>query len=194
MAEWGLFPPSVTAVAKIRSLDLSLCHRLNRLGREGGPSVLMFNLISRLGDGCFWYVLMCLLPWLHGRSGARVAVQMGLTALVALWVYRILKARTSRPRPYAVHPLIVKRGTTLDTYSFPSGHTLQATAFTIVLVAHFPLWAWLAVPFTLLVAWSRPMLGLHYPSDVLAGASLGALLALASLGLSPPPSVDLTLS
>jgi undecaprenyl-diphosphatase len=43
--------------------------------------------------------------------------------------------------------------------------------------------AWLLVPFTLLVAASRVVLGLHYPSDVLAGAALGALIASVFLAL-----------
>lgn len=50
-------------------------------------------------------------------------------------------------------------------------------AFTLVLASYLPLLAWLVLPFTLLVALSRPILGLHYPSDVLAGAIIGASIA-----------------
>jgi undecaprenyl-diphosphatase len=50
-------------------------------------------------------------------------------------------------------------------------------AFSIVAIAFYPVLAWVLVPFTLLVAASRVVLGLHYPSDVLAGAALGALIA-----------------
>ncbi|HET7766673.1 MAG TPA: phosphatase PAP2 family protein, partial [Burkholderiales bacterium] len=64
---------------------------------------------------------------------------------------------------------------------FPSGHTLHAVAFSMVAISFYPALAWLLVPFTLLVASSRVVLGLHYPSDVLAGAALGAIIALASL-------------
>jgi undecaprenyl-diphosphatase len=56
-------------------------------------------------------------------------------------------------------------------------------AFSIVAIAFYPMLAWLLVPFTLLVAASRVVLGLHYPSDVLAGAALGALIASAFLAL-----------
>jgi undecaprenyl-diphosphatase len=65
----------------------------------------------------------------------------------------------------------------LDRYSFPSGHTLHAVSFTAIATAHFPELGWVLVPFTVLVAASRVVLGLHYPSDVLAGAAIGAALA-----------------
>jgi undecaprenyl-diphosphatase len=66
----------------------------------------------------------------------------------------------------------------LDRYSFPSGHTLHAVALTLVVTTTYPAFAWILVPFTLLVATSRVVLGLHYPTDVVAGAGLGTSLAL----------------
>ena len=71
----------------------------------------------------------------------------------------------------------------LDRYSFPSGHTLHAVSFTTIALAHFPELAIVLVPFALLVAVSRVVLGLHYPTDVAAGAVLGATLATIGLAL-----------
>ena len=72
----------------------------------------------------------------------------------------------------------------LDRYSFPSGHPLHAVSFSILLVSYYPGLAWLVIPFVVLVALSRLVLGLHYISDVLAGGLIGALLATASLHLA----------
>jgi undecaprenyl-diphosphatase len=69
---------------------------------------------------------------------------------------------------------------TLDQFSFPSGHTLHAVCFTLIVCGHLPFAIWILTPFALMVAISRPVLGLHYPSDVLAGALIGASIALLS--------------
>jgi undecaprenyl-diphosphatase len=71
----------------------------------------------------------------------------------------------------------------LDRCSFPSGHTLHAVCFTSLATAHFPELGWVLVPFALLVAASRVVLGLHYPTDVLAGAAIGGMLAAAGMRL-----------
>ena len=73
----------------------------------------------------------------------------------------------------------------LDEFSFPSGHTLHAVAFTLVALTYYPLLAWLLIPFSASVAASRVVLGLHYPSDVLAATVIGSTLAGTSLWLVP---------
>jgi undecaprenyl-diphosphatase len=65
----------------------------------------------------------------------------------------------------------------LDRYSFPSGHTLHAVLFTTIAVAYAPSLVFVLLPFTLLIAASRVVLGLHYPSDVIVGALLGWMIA-----------------
>ena len=77
----------------------------------------------------------------------------------------------------------------LDEFSFPSGHTLHAVAFGLVAMAHYPALALLLVPFTASVAVSRVVLGLHYPSDVLAATGIGSALAALSLWLVPGVSL-----
>jgi undecaprenyl-diphosphatase len=91
-------------------------------------------------------------------------------------VYKWLKHRTSRPRPFQVRQDVLLSGTPLDYFSFPSGHTLHAVAFGMVAVQHYPQLFPIIYPFVVLVGMSRVVLGLHYPSDVLAGAGIGYVL------------------
>jgi undecaprenyl-diphosphatase len=163
-------------VPAISSLDLRLCLRL--AGRfHGGGSLAFFRGVSRLGNGVLWYALAAALPLLYGASAWPAVLRMMVAGAVGLTLYRWIKTRTGRERPFVRHPGIFQGAAALDRYSFPSGHTLHAVAFTAISVSYFPVLAWALVPFTVLVGFSRVVLGLHYPSDVLAGATLGATIA-----------------
>ena len=165
---------------QISPWEVTLCLRFNRASHYKSIRNF-FQIISRLGDGIFWYVLMTMLMIAYGKNAVFPVLQMALTGLACTVIYKWLKAKTLRPRPYQLNHEIVLGANPLDQFSFPSGHTLHAVAFTIVLLAYYPGLAWLVVPFTSLVALSRLVLGLHYPSDVLAGALIGTLMAGASL-------------
>ncbi len=155
------------------------CEWINRLNRRRWASVL-FGAVSRLGDGVFWYTLMALLPLVYGWQEWRLVGTMLATGLVALLLYKVLKRVTHRPRPCA-DGAIHRTTEPLDLFSFPSGHTMHAVAFTwLVLVPH-PELGWFLVPFAILVAVSRLVLGLHYPSDVLVGGLIGGSLASVSM-------------
>lgn len=173
----GRFLSSALA-GRIRTLDEGVCIRWNRVLRYPGLLRTM-RVVSRLGDGIFWYVLMAGLP-IVAPGGLLPAAQMIGSGLVSHVAYRILKGGTLRPRPYQVLDSIAPGASPLDQFSFPSGHTLHAVAFTLIVCTYYPLLAFVLVPFTLLTAASRIALGLHYPSDVLAGACLGAAIASAS--------------
>lgn len=160
--------------------ELAWCLAANRWARSGRGAPA-FSLISRAGDGPIWYALMILVVLLDGWNGLSASVHMAGTGLVALLLYRRLKRHTRRPRPFRDDARIRAITPPLDEYSFPSGHTLHAVAFTIIAVAWYPALALLLVPFTAAVATSRVVLGLHYPSDVVAGGLIAALLGLLSL-------------
>jgi undecaprenyl-diphosphatase len=147
------------------------------------PVRILLRLASRLGDGVFWYSVMLALSVAQGRPGVAIALRMLAAGIIGLVAYKLLKSSTSRPRPYLVLGGVRLGIAPLDAFSFPSGHTLHAVAFTLVAVSHFPALASVLVPFTLLVALSRVVLGLHYPSDVLAGAAIGAGVAQVVLAL-----------
>src|SRR5512135_2275252 len=165
---------------QIKTWDLELCVFCNRQSRNFTVRNF-FRLASRLGDGIFWYALMLALLLEHGMDAVPAVLHMIIVGLLGTAIYKYIKGKTLRPRPFNVYPAIKCVGKTLDQFSFPSGHTMHAVAFSIVAVSYYPALLWLVSPFAVLVALSRPILGLHYPSDVLAGAALGAVIAISSL-------------
>lgn len=136
-----------------------------------------FTVISKMGDGPLWWVVGFSLPIIFGDAGWHAFWQMALFAIIAVSSYKIIKHFTSRPRPYISHSEIKLGCPPLDQWSFPSGHTLHAVGFTIMLCHFFPNYGACFIPFALLVAASRVILGLHYVSDVLMGATLAACIA-----------------
>ncbi len=156
--------------------------RLNQRLRHR-PITRLFRRVSRLGDGPAWYALMAALLATQGTAALAAVLHMMLAGLAGTLLYKWLKGATERPRPYQAEPAIQCLTAPLDRFSFPSGHTLHAVIFSLVVTAYYPLLAWVVFPFTALVAASRLILGLHYPSDVVAGALLGALVAWLSFGI-----------
>lgn len=168
-------------MARIDAAEYGLTRTLNRGAAFAAPR-LVFRVASRLGDGIVWYLLIVLLPILYGPAALRPAIVMACTGVLGLTVYTLLKRVFVRERPFITHDAIDLKAAPLDRYSFPSGHTLHAVSFAWQATAHFPELGWVLLPLAALIATSRVVLGLHYPSDVLAGAAIGA--ALAELGTS----------
>ena len=170
---------------RVDAFEHAWCLRLNRGCSQ--PAVRdLFAAISRLGDGVFWYTLIVLAARhlrrsrrssgaAHGgrrlhRRGALQVSQVAPGARATLHLARRHRARHAGARslqlPFRPH---AARGELHDSRR----------------VSSFPELAWLLVPFATLVATSRVVLGLHYPSDVAAGALIGAALAVLSMVLVP---------
>ncbi|HEY5040078.1 MAG TPA: phosphatase PAP2 family protein [bacterium] len=142
-----------------------------------------FYALSRSADGP-WFVLLTFV-WLFLKPAeAWLLVEAGALAFtLELSLYYLIKKNIGRPRPFqrikGVRFLIAPP----DEFSFPSGHT--AAAFLVATLAAvsfpFPLITVAVLGWAGLVGFSRIYLGVHYPTDVLAGMVLG--IASASLGL-----------
>lgn len=170
------------AVGRMLHWDERLCVTMNRALRYTAVQPF-FRAVSWLGNGVFWYALLLALLLREGAGAVPAAVHMIAVGIACATIYKILKRGTLRPRPYEVVQAVAPGAAVLDSFSFPSGHTLHAVAFTILAGAYYPVLIAPLVAFTLLTAASRVVLGLHYPSDVLAGAAIGAALAGLSFGI-----------
>ena len=162
--------------------DRAASSRCNRINHHLAGEV--FALVSKLGDGWVWFALMAMLPLWYGRSAVVVSLAMLVTGAVATGIYKLIKQATHRPRPCETTPGLLLTVMPLDRFSFPSGHTLHAVCFSIISGSAYPGWWWVLAPFTVLVALSRLVLGLHYLSDVIMGAVIGGSLATATVLLA----------
>lgn len=156
-------------LASLQALDESLLRAARAVPRS---VALAFLVLTHVGGG---FGLLFLLPLARLRrfraTFAWVVLSSGVTAIVV----SCLKAVFGRVRPcdalaWCRAELVASPG----GGSFPSGHAAGAFAFCAFLVARFGKKGLLALPFSAGVAWSRCVLGVHYPSDVLAGGLLGA--------------------
>lgn len=118
------------------------------------------------------------MPVLRPGDGLAIALLMVASGLTCTITYKYLKSRLVRERPFVSFSSISCDTPPLDRYSFPSGHTLHAVCFNTIVALTAPELVLALIPFTLSVAASRVVLGLHYPTDVAAGAVIGAGLGL----------------
>ena len=104
----------------------------------------------------------------------------GISLLATFAITEGLKLAVRRPRPYKAYPELLHPVRPTLGYSFPSGHTSLSFATAVSLSLCYPRW-YVALPSMLWAAgvgFSRLYLGVHNPSDVIAGAVLGTLTAL----------------
>lgn len=146
----------------------------------------VMTVITHLADkGIFWILLT--LALLIVRKTRPTGVVCAVSILIGLIITNlILKNWVARIRPYEViEGLECLVGKESD-FSFPSGHTTNSLACAVVLFKLAPKkWGVPALILAILIALSRLYVGVHYPTDVLAGALIGVCSALLALWLVP---------
>ena len=167
------------------SWEVSLMEWLQAHIGAAGISVLSF--LSMFGEEL---VLILILGFLYWSYDKRMGKRVGLSVLVALVWNPMIKNIALRRRPYfdnegieilrVVEPDADIYDISAQGYSFPSGHSSNAASLygSVAASAKKKWLTVLAIVLPLLVGFSRVVVGAHYPTDVLAGWALGALVVL----------------
>ncbi|MHB2023939.1 MAG: phosphatase PAP2 family protein [Mycobacteriales bacterium] len=111
----------------------------------------------------------------------------GVASLVALGLAQLVNHAVAEPRPYLVYPHALVLVAKANDYSFPSDHGVVVGAFIVGLFFVKRIIGWLAAFFGLFLCFARIYVGAHFPSDVVAGVLLGALICAVVLGLLTRP-------
>ena len=167
-------------------------HRLmRRMNRWRAPRWIRYWMIAatRLGDGWLWYSLAILFLIFGGPARYAAVSASACAALFGVAVFKLLKRLSQRQRPCQIEPHCWSKVLPPDKFSFPSGHTMTAFSIALVLSYFYHGMEVLVFFFAGSIAISRIVLGMHFLSDVLAGAILGvglgccALTAFAAMGV-----------
>jgi undecaprenyl-diphosphatase len=161
-------------------------HRLmRRVHRWHAPRWIRVWMIcaTRGGDGWLWYAMGLIILLFGGPWRFRAMGAAALAAALGITMFLFLKKRTGRKRPCAIEPHCWSKLLPPDQFSFPSGHTITAFAVSLSLSAFYPELLIGLLFCAVSIAISRILLGMHFLSDVLAGAALGSALAFAATSL-----------
>lgn len=164
--------------------DAHLTQKL-RVAEKPGPLRTLAIVLAHSGDSWFWLLVLIPLAWLGDAFWSpRALVWIVAIVITAAAVFAI-KFTVRRRRPEGDWGQVYRK---TDPHSFPSGHAARAALLAVLAIGLGPAWlgALLAI-WAPLVMLARVAMGVHYLSDVLAGALLGGLLGLLLLGLNPLP-------
>jgi undecaprenyl-diphosphatase len=129
--------------------------------------------ISHTGNG-YYYPLLPLLIYIFMPDKAFGFLISGLAAFMfELPAHLVIKNLVKRDRPCEVLANVNRRIIPADQFSFPSGHTAAAFAIATLVSLHFPMLCMPVLIWASLVGLSRIYLGVHYPTDIVAGVVIG---------------------
>jgi undecaprenyl-diphosphatase len=159
--------------ARDRLMDTAILHALNGFASHHDGVEDPLSLYVGASEILFAGALALLV--LAGGWMRRAAIAGGLAAGLALACGQVVSRIVDRPRPFVADPAGVHLfARHVADASFPSDHATAAFAIAVAVLLRNRRWGVVALAFATLLAVGRVALGLHYPSDVLGGALLGA--------------------
>lgn len=153
-------------------------HLMRRANNWEAPRWVRFYVVSstRGGDGWLWYAMGLAILAFGGESRFAALGAAGVSAILSILLFVWLKRFARRPRPCQIERHCWATLLPPDQFSFPSGHTMTAFAVAIPLMLFYPTLTIGLLFCALSIALSRILLGMHFLSDVLAGALIGTAL------------------
>jgi undecaprenyl-diphosphatase len=164
---------SRTVLGFISTQDHRLMRRMNRWRPPRWFRVLVL-LASRFGDGWLWYGVGLAVLFFGGPQSYIAVLAGGLGVCASSALFLFLKKFIGRPRPCMPEAHCWAELLPPDQFSFPSGHTMTAFAVALSLGHFYPSLLSPLVLMAAMIGLSRLALGMHFLSDVVAGAALGA--------------------
>src|SRR3954471_7985225 len=178
--------PGPSLRGRLASLDMRLFEVAAERRWPGAERVLP-RLSRSANHGVLWFAAAAAMAAARTPRARRAAARgLASLSLASLTINTLGKRSVRRPRPVLDPvPLVRQLKRQPITTSFPSGHAAAAAAFAAGVALESPAWGAAVAPVAFSVAMSRVYTGVHFPSDVLAGAALGAGAAFAVRGLVP---------
>lgn len=168
---------------KLLSADARWSQSMRRAERPGALRIVA-TLFAHSGDSWFWGIALAVVAWRSEGFWRSWAVHLVLSIAALAVVVLAIKLLVRRRRPAGDWGAIYRN---TDPHSFPSGHAARAALLAVLLAAWGPAWAApIAVVWAPLVSLARVALGVHYLSDVVAGALLGLAAAALAVTVSTP--------
>jgi undecaprenyl-diphosphatase len=128
---------------------------------------------TRAGDGWLWYAMGLAILLFGGENRFFALGAAGTSAVLSILLFMLLKRFTGRRRPCQIEPHCWATLLPPDQFSFPSGHTMTAFSVAIPLLLFYPTLTIGLLFCAISIAISRILLGMHFLSDVIAGAMIG---------------------
>lgn len=169
----------MTVLPGVRHFIETRDHRLmRRVNRWSAPMWFRMWMIAatRGGDGWLWYGIGFALLFLGDEDRLRAITAGGLSVATGIFLFLWLKRYAARRRPCHIEPHCWATLLPPDQFSFPSGHTITAFAMALSVSGFYPVLLPIMLFLAISVGVSRIILGMHFLSDVLAGAGIGSLL------------------
>ena len=161
-------------IEAIMSIDREIMLFLQENVRNGILNPIMIFITTIGNTGAIWLILGAFLMFFkkHRKAGLYVILSVALCYVLN---DMIIKEIVGRPRPFLTMPEIEVLVSKPGSFSFPSGHSCAGFAASYILTKFYGRKGATAYILSVLIALSRPYVGVHYPSDIVVGAIIGTL-------------------